>query len=149
MFFLVRFIMEWFIWLILADKKRWRELFPVAFLASLLGSVTDNIMHQYLLWDYAKGKSVFPELANDFGTYVVVTYLFIQWLPKKKTFWIMFGYWFVWTGITISIEWLHLITKNIEHYRGWNLGFSYVADWILFWIFYQYHKVFKLEKLSG
>jgi hypothetical protein len=52
MFFVFRFILVWTIWLIFADKKRWKELFPVGIFAGLLGSTTDSMSTHYKLWHY-------------------------------------------------------------------------------------------------
>lgn len=147
MFFVIRFAVEWIVWLILADKKRWRELLPVAFFASLLGCLTDNIMHHYRLWEY-DGR-ILADFTNDFGTYVVVTYLFIQWLPKEERLWNLFVYWVIWTSLAIGYEWFHLKTNHIIYHNWWRIHFSYIADWILFFIFYKYHKIFRFKKLSG
>jgi hypothetical protein len=118
MFFVIRFAVEWIIWLLLADKKRWRELFPVAFFASLLGCLTDNVMHHYRLWEY-DGR-ILADFTNDFGTYVVVTYLFIQWLPKGERLWNLFVYWVIWTSLAITYEWFHLKTNHII-YHSWGV----------------------------
>lgn len=147
MFFVIRFAIEWTIWLLFADKKRWRELFPVAFFASLLGCLTDDLMHHYRLWEY--DGQLLSDFTNNFGCYVVVTYLFIQWLPKGEKFWNLFLYWFIWTGFAISYEWLHIITNHMVYHQWWGIHLSYIADWILFFIFYQYHKIFNFKKLSG
>jgi hypothetical protein len=146
-FWYIRFAIEWSIWLIFADKKRWRELFSVSFFASLIAETTDVITHYQPLWMYDNNNSFIPFLCNDFGIYIVVTYLFIQWLPKHQTIWRMFWYWFVWTAITIIVEFIHVETKHMV-YHGWHIWMSYVADWILFLIFYLFHKIFHLEKLS-
>jgi hypothetical protein len=150
MFFIARFIIVWAIWLIFADKKRWREIFPVSIFAALLGSTTDTITSHYKLWRY-HGDGVdlwLLKTMDDLGIYIVVAYLFIQWLPTKRTFLRMAGYWFVWTGLAISIEWLHIVTGHMEHYLWWGYICSYAADWFLFWLFYQYHKLFRLERLN-
>ncbi len=148
MFHVAIFIIAWILWILLADKKRWRELFPVALLASFLGCITDNIMHYYTLWHYQNGHPLLIYLLNDFGVYIVVTYLFIQWLPKERSFRSMFGYWFIWTGMSISLELIYHATNHLIYHQWWNSWWSYLADWILYWIFYEYHKIFNLKKLS-
>ena len=60
----------------------------------------------------------------------------------------MFGYWFLWTSICISIEWVFVVTKHMDHHNGWTFWHSYIADWFLFWVFYQFHKWFQLELLG-
>ncbi len=148
MFHVVIFITAWILWILFADKKRWRELFPVTLFASFLGCLTDNIMHYYTLWHYQNLNSLLISIFNDFGVYIVVTYLFIQWLPKEQTFRLMFGYWFIWTGLSISLELVYHATNHLIYHQWWNSWWSYLADWILYWIFYEYHKLFNLKKLS-
>ncbi|MDD3653961.1 MAG: hypothetical protein PHO01_07235 [Desulfotomaculaceae bacterium] len=135
-------------WAILADKKRWRELFPVSILAVSLGLLSDVLMQFYPLWEYNGGHLLVSNLFDDFGCYIVVPYLFIQWLPEKNTFWTLWLYFFVWTGFAVGIEVFFLITGSISHNYWWKLQWSYLADWILFWIFYKYYKIFKFGKLS-
>ncbi|OCL26564.1 hypothetical protein U472_11280 [Orenia metallireducens] len=150
MFFIGRFTLVWIIWLIFADKKRWRELFPTAIFAGLLGSITDNIMDFYKLWDY-NDNIIAKELLvifDDLGIYIVSTYLFIQWLPKEKNFKNLFKYILSWTTITLSIEAIHIYTGHMYHYNFWNLGWSYLADWLLFFLFYFFYKQFQFDKLN-
>ena len=150
MFFVVRCIIVWIVWLIFADKTRWRELFPVGFFASLLGAITDIMICSYPLWEYhaAGFDKHFIKLMDDLGIYIVVTYLFIQYLPRKRTYGNMFCYWFFWTGLAITIEWIHIVTGHMHHHLWWNLKWSYGADWFLFWLFYKYHQVFRFERLA-
>ncbi len=146
-FWYILFAIEWLIWLIFADKVRWRELLPVSFFASLLGATTDVITHHIPLWTYDNNNSFIPHLLNDWGIYIVVTYLFIQWLPQRRTFRSIFWYWFVWTAMVIIIEFIYIETGHMHYHNGWSLWKSYCADWILFSILYQFHKIFHLEKL--
>lgn len=147
MFFISRFIIAWALWLIFADKKRWREIFPICFFAAHLGGTTDIIMRHYELWSYNGAHTLVRELMDDWETYIVVTYLFIQWLPKQQTFWNLFKYFFIWTTVAIGIEWIHVITGKMEYYKWWNMGCSYLSDWFLFWLFYKIHKLFT-KKIS-
>ncbi|MEW9672084.1 CBO0543 family protein [Ammoniphilus sp. 3BR4] len=150
MFFIGWFVISWVVWFIFADKKRWREIIPVCTFAGFLGATTDTIVTYYPVWEYkANGKeTLMPYMLDDFGIYVVVVYLFIQWLPEKKSFWRMIRYFFYWTAIAISIETIFLMTKHIEHIKWWKLWHSYAADWFLFWLFYKYHKILRFNKLS-
>lgn len=151
MFFIISFSIAWTAWLILADKSRWRELFIVGIFASLLGTITDLLMLHFKYWHYheANTSPLIIYFFDDFSLYIVVPYLFIQWLPRQQTFINMVKYFFIWTALTISTEFFFIITNHMDHYKGWNLGYSYLADWGLFWIFYQFHKIFKLEKLRN
>ncbi|WP_367759645.1 CBO0543 family protein [Ammoniphilus sp. 3BR4] len=141
-------MISWIVWLIFADKKRWRELFPVSILAGFAGALSDVLMEKSKLWMYyTKGneEAGIIETLDDLGIYVVVTYLFIQWLPKKETFWKMFGYWLIWTTIVIVIEWIYVQTGHMKHHSWWTFWHSYIADWFLFLFFYMYYKTFNLE----
>jgi hypothetical protein len=117
-------------------------------MAALYGSTTDIIVCYYPLWEYDGHVSMLPNLVNTWGMYIVVTYLFIQWLPKRRTFWRMFLYWFVWTGAMIIVEWIHVHAGHMTYNLWWRIYHSYIVDWILFWLFYEYYKVFRFEKLS-
>jgi hypothetical protein len=103
-------------------------------------------MHYYTLWHYQNGHPLLISLLDDFGVFLVVTYLFIQWMPKERTFRLMFGYWFIWTGMAISLELIYHATNHLIYHQWWNSWWSYLADWILFWIFYEYHKILNLKK---
>ncbi|WP_369405521.1 hypothetical protein [Aneurinibacillus tyrosinisolvens] len=81
--------------------------------------------------------------------YIVVAYLFIQWLPKQQTFWRVFLHLFLFTGIGITMEWIHITTHHMTHEKWWNYGWSYLANWFLYLTFYSFHRVFRLEKLSS
>lgn len=148
MFNMVFLIINWIAWAILADKKRWRELFLVSLFAVSLGLLTDVIMVYYPLWTYICQNQLLGFLLNDFGCYVVIPYLFIQWLPRKQSFQPMFVYFFIWTCISISIELLFLKTNHMTYDKWWNLTLSYLADWFLYWLFYIFHKGFCLRELS-
>jgi hypothetical protein len=148
-YYYIRFAIEWIIWFMFADKKRWREIFPVCIFAGFLGSLSDSVMHQYSLWMFDYGISVIPDLLDDLGTYIVFTYLFIQWLPGTRTFLLLFGYFFLWTIVALVIEYIHLKTGHMTFHKWWTIWYSYIADWILFWLIYKYYHMFRFERLSN
>lgn len=147
-FYIGWFILAWTIWLLLADKSRWREILPVCIFASFLGQATDSIMSHYPLWEYI-GFPLLANLADDLGIYPVVVYLFIQWLPNKPSLKNMVKYWLVWTTVSIAIELIYKYYGYITYHQFWNTWYSYAADWFLYWLFYSFHKILKLEKLSS
>ena len=148
MFFWGRYIIVWTIWVVFADKTRWRELFSIAIYASLLGMITDHLLSDYyVLWSYNGQPKIIKQVLDDIGIYIVTTYLFIQWLPKKKKLISLLFYWFIWTAIAVGIEWLHLVLDKMNHHKWWSLWFSYMSDWFLLWVFYKVHQIFKYEKL--
>jgi hypothetical protein len=139
----------WTCWFIFADKSRWRELFIVGIFASFLDGFADIFAYQYPLWKYhGMGNSVIPDLFDNLGLYIVVAYLFIQRLPKHRTIVRLLAYWLFWSFIAIIIEWIHVYTGHMTYGILWNMAYSYLLDWIIFSILYQFHKVFQLEKLS-
>jgi hypothetical protein len=149
-FFYMRFLISWTCWLFFSDKARWKEMVPVCAFALCLSLISDQIVDWYVIyWEYYGNEpKIIRKLLDDFDVYIIVTYLFIQWLPEKRSFFKMFSYWFAWTALAISIEYIHVKTGHMAHYNGWTFWHSYISDWILFWLFYQYHKILQLEKLA-
>lgn len=142
-------VLSWIVWVVLADKRRWREIFPVSMFASFLAMLTDHIMEDgYRLWDYHGAHPLVATLFDDLGIYFVVTYLYIQWLPKNRSALNMFKYTSIWAGTAIIIEFTHIATGYMEHHGWWTPGHSYIADWILFILFYKFYKAFGFHRLS-
>lgn len=148
MFYGVWFILAWIFWLLFADRSRWREMIPVCIFAISLALATDVLVLHYPLWENI-GPPLLYHLTDDLGIYPVVTYLFIQFLPANHTIKNMFAYWLLWTTIAVAIELIYISFGYIRYHQWWNTLHSYVADWFLYWLFYQYHKILKLEKLSS
>jgi hypothetical protein len=148
MFYWYWFLFAWLVWIIFADKRRWRELLPVCIFASFLGIGTDEMMHHYPLWEYI-GSPYLIHLADDIAIYPVVIYLFIQWLPRKRTARSLLAYWFVWTGLAVTIELIYVYSGHMRYHQWWTTWHSYAADWFLYWLFYRYHRLLKLERLLG
>lgn len=149
MFFIIQFVIVWIVWFIFADKKRWRELFPIGFLAAAIASMADSLATHYGLWSYQGHLFYFTRILDNLGIYIVAPYLFVQYFPKKKTFWRITGYWFAWSVGTIMIEIIHLETGHMKHGNGWNVPISFLADGILLPFFYGYYKLFHFDRLSG
>ncbi len=142
------FILSWLFWLTLANKKRWKEIIAVSIFASWLSLIVEAWMHYvYQLWSYS-GLAIVALLGNALGVYLVVPYFFIQLLPSERTQRNMFIYIFFLTGFAILFEFFHWYFLKIEYHLWWNIGCSYIADWILFWLFYQFYNFSQLEKLS-
>jgi hypothetical protein len=146
MFWTIRFLICWLLWLRFADKSRCRELLPVCIFASLLGSLTDTLVHHIPLWAY--DDTLWAELSDDLSIYPVVVYLFLQWLPGVRTRKNMLLYWFYWTTLAIGIEIYHLQAGYMNYpTQQWNLGYSYLADWFLYWLFYRFHQLYRKSDL--
>jgi hypothetical protein len=148
MFYMAWFVVAWTIWVVFADKARWREIVPVCIFAKALSLASDVLMFYYPLWEYL-GPPYLIHLADDLAIYPAVTYLFIQWLPKSRTVKDMVRYWLIWTTIAVFIELAYVYSGHMRYHQWWNTWHSYAADWVLYWIFFQFHKIFRLEKLSA
>jgi hypothetical protein len=147
MFFLAWSAFMWAVWLRFADKSRWREMLPVCILANALALSTDVLVFYYPLWEYV-GPPALIHLADDLAIYPTVTYLFIQWLPSGRTAGRMIGYWLVWTSAAVTIELIYVHSGHMRYHLWWSTWHSYAADWFLYWLFYKFHAVFKLERLA-
>jgi hypothetical protein len=148
LYYILRFFVSWILWFLFADKKRWRELFPVGFFAGYIGSVVDNVDFEQGLWSFPGVSLTRTTVLDDLGLNVVFTYLFIQWLPKNQTLIKMVLYIFLWTLLALLIELIHISTGHLKYSHGWNLGWSYFTDWLLLLLFYAYHRIFKFRKLA-
>lgn len=138
------FIVSWLLFVFFADKKKFFKFSPTCYIAIILGLGTDLLIHNYPLWSYPS-ETLFEKLArhylDDLGVYFVVTYLFLQTLPKRKTIMTMGLHVFLWTIPSISLEVIALFTQSMEHGLWWSLYFSYAADWVLFIFFYFHHRM--------
>lgn len=143
-FSIILFVMSWLSFVIFADKKKFFIFSPTCYLAIILGFVTDVLIHYYPLWSYP-GNSDFEKCIrlylDDFGVYFVITYLFLQTLPKRKTFIPISLHIFLWTLPSILIETIALWSESMSHDLWWSLYYSYFADWILFSIFYFHYRL--------
>ena len=96
MCFIIIFIRPWSLYLLFADKG-YREIIPVCVFASYLGSIADYITHYFPYSKYfsADLHPLTVELLDDLAIFPIVTYLFIQWLPKEQSIRNMFSYLFI------------------------------------------------------
>ncbi|WP_432663195.1 CBO0543 family protein [Wukongibacter baidiensis] len=143
-FSITLFLISWLVFIIFADKKKFFTFSPTCYLAIILGFVTDLLIHYYPLWSYP-GSTDFQKCMrlylDEFGVYFVVTYLFLQTLPKRKTFITIGVHIFLWTIPSILIEMIALWLESMKHDLWWSLYYSYFADWVLFFIFYLHHRL--------
>ncbi|GBF33589.1 hypothetical protein DCCM_2695 [Desulfocucumis palustris] len=147
-FMLTSFILSWIIFGLFADKKRFLGQLPTCYFAMILGFLTDFLVEAYPLWEYTaanKWEHFFVEYLDELGIYFVITYLFLQTLPKQKTFSTMFLHIFIWTIPSLLIELVALKIKAMEHHLWWNIYYSYICDWFLYFIFYKHHQLYAKE----
>jgi hypothetical protein len=139
---IILFILSWLAFYIFGDKKRFRLYVVTGYVAIILAFITDLLMFVYPLWQYP-GTDVemfWIQLINSFGLYFVVTYFFLQTLPKSQTIFTVGKHIFYWSLFAIILEFILLSIGFIEHGLWWHLGWSYAADWFLFFIFYMHHR---------
>ncbi len=137
------FIVSWICFFVFADKKRFAEISPTCLIAMYLAVTSDMMTNIYPLWEYpASTKTLifFRHVLHDIGIYPVVTYLFLQTLPRKQTFSTVALHIFYWSILAILIEWAAVKTGNMKHNLWWSFYCSYLADWILFLLFFSHHK---------
>lgn len=135
--------LSWLCFIFFANKKKLRLFLPTCLLAMYLACTVDFFAHHYDLWNYPAptGRQTYwYHLSQQFGIYPIVVYFYLQWLPKGSNRLIFVGYVFLWTLFSILIEWLAVKLGYMEHKKWWTLWVSYVADWILFVVFYRNYR---------
>lgn len=133
--FLILFLSSWTAFILFADRKRWRIYAPVSLLAMVMSLTSDHFVSSYPLWSYRDTSDVVPEsiirVLDDFGVYPVTTYLFIQYKPRlggvRRVL-----YYLAWTSGVILLEKFFCLQGWMVHNLWWNLGCSYLADWLIF-----------------
>ena len=143
LFSISKFIISWACFILFRNKRKFSLLVPTCYIAVILALITDLLMFVYPLWKYESATKLqlfIKQMLNSFGIYFVVTYFFLQTLPKKQTPFTVGLHIFYWSVLCILIEVLALRLGYIKHSLWWNLGWSYLADWILFIIFFAHHK---------
>ncbi|MFC7686271.1 CBO0543 family protein [Ureibacillus sp. GCM10028918] len=136
------FIISWIVYLFFSDKKKYHFYALTVYIGIVLALITDLLMFVYPLWNYpgSKVEKFFIQLLNGFGLYFVVIYFFLQLLPKKQTILSVTRYIFYWSIFAIILELIYLYLGFIEHGLWWNIMHSYIADWILLFLFYLHHR---------
>lgn len=140
---IIKFIISWACFIFFGNKKKFSLIAPTCYVAIILALITDLLMFLYPLWNYESETKIQlfeKQMLNSFGIYFVVTYLFLQTLPKKQNIFNVGLHILYWTILCISIEILAFKLGYISYGLWRNLGWSYLVDWILFLIFYAHHK---------
>lgn len=142
LFPIIKFFSSWIIFLTFAEKRLFFRFSSTVYFAVILALITDLLMFVTPLWEYPGSKTelFFKQMLHSFGIYFVTTYLFLQTLPKKATIFTLTRHIFYWTVFAIIVEWICLKIGYIKHGLWWNLGWSYLSDWILFFVFYLHYK---------
>ncbi|WP_420830492.1 CBO0543 family protein [Bacillus piscicola] len=138
----VIFIISWIAFLFFSKKKKFPLYVLTGYTGIILALTSDLIMFVYPLWEYpgTSLETFLIQLLNGFGIYFVVIYFFLQTLPKIQTVLSVVRHVFYWSVFAIILELLLMSVDFIVHGLWWNIGFSYLADWILFTVFFLHHK---------
>lgn len=119
----------------LADISRFKELVPI-----ILTGVFIRFLQHYIIvewfqfWDFpgAKWKMIWIPISADLTFWPVVSYLFIQYLPKERHL----LYVSIWTiGMLVYLQvlmWLDVFSFR----KGWNLGFAGIMMFLWFGAIY-------------
>lgn len=129
---------------VFADKKLFFKFLSTCYLAMILGLTTDIITSYYPLWTYTSNNPLEKLLItffDDFGVYFVVTYLFLQTIPKKETFISVTVHILYWSLLALVIEIIAHKIGWIKYDFWWNTLYSYISDWILYIVFYLHYKL--------
>jgi|SRR5690625_322846 len=139
---IITFITSWAVFLLIANKKLFPLYAVTSYVAIILALTTDIMTSVYPLWSYGgtEVETFFTQLLNSFGIYFVVVYLFLQTAPKNKTTYTIIRHIFYWSIFSFILEVFFSYVGYIEYQQWWNLGFSYIADWVLFTLFYIHHQ---------
>jgi hypothetical protein len=137
------FVLSWITFIVFADKKKFRLFWSTCLFGMYLAATIDLLADHYHLWDYPKGTQLEQysyHLMQQLGVYLVVIYLYIQSLPHKQNIVSMFRHILYWSLLALFLEWLAINIGFMEYKKWWNLGWSYLADWLLFLLLYCYFK---------
>ncbi|MCG8539737.1 MAG: hypothetical protein MJA82_07320 [Clostridia bacterium] len=143
-FSIILFSVSWLVFIIFSNKRKFFIFSPTCYAAIILGLATDLLIYNYPLWSYP-AKTSFQNLIrvylDDLGVYFVVTYLFLQTLPKRQTIITVGFHIFLWTIPSIALEGIALFTEAMKHGLWWSIYYSYLSNWILFASFYLHHRL--------
>jgi hypothetical protein len=136
---LILFVFSWAFFFFFADKSKLYLFLSTIYFGIITALMSDLFMHVVELWAFnveSRLQTFISRWSVAWGIYFVVMFFFLQWLPKKQTWWTMFKYLFYWTTFSILAEWLFVEMKWFIHKSWWNLLHSYWSDWVLYIIFY-------------
>jgi hypothetical protein len=149
LFFTVVFLLTVVGWALLTDKRRWRSLTAISLISLVTALIAELIAQAVLLWDFVGDEHwLFISLSNA-SSYSLITYLFIQWYPSRLNKQWKGAYWLAWTTFTIILEYGYVATGHMNYYPNWSLWRSYLADWLLYGLFFNIYRVFRLSRLDA
>ena len=142
MFFVAFNLIFWLLYILFADKQKLALFLPTCYFALIFSITSDLLVQIYPLWEYP-AKTGFGHFTRhillDFGPYFVVTYFFLQTLPRIQTPKRIIIHLLLWSAGSVVIEYYLQHTHQIIYLKWWNLQFSFISDLILFAVFYAHH----------
>lgn len=149
--YLILFLVCWAAFFLFADRSRWRRFLPACMLAMVMSLTTDVMVTHIPIWRYYDQShqplTYYLKLLDDFGIYPVTTYLFLQHYPLASSRLKQVRYFIYWTTFAISLELLFCRMGWMVHSERWSLLFSYLADWLIFFLLFRFFLL--LEKKSS
>ncbi|ARU59779.1 hypothetical protein CBW65_00975 [Tumebacillus avium] len=149
--YIILFLVAWAAFFLFADRSRWRRFLPACTLAMVMSLTTDVLVTHVPIWRYYdlshQQLAFYLKLLDDFGIYPVTTYLFLQLFPHASSRFKQVRYFFYWTTYAITLELLFSKMGWMVYSAHWSLSFSYLADWLIYFILLRFFLLF--EQKSG
>lgn len=125
--YVIFLLLFWLAFLLLLDRRRWRELYPTFLFAGFACSLGDLLGTSYGLWTYhGYPLPLKQDLLGRLGGYPVLATLFIQHRPAGWR--ARLGYWLAWAAAATLGEWLFFARPGLVTYgHGWSIYWSFLA----------------------
>jgi hypothetical protein len=116
------------------DCKNWRSYYP-----TMLFLIAGDLLYLYVssakpLWHYTAKlfSSTLTTLIVALIIYPCTVLLFIPTFNQLRSWGKKIVYIVIWVGLYFGLELLALKYDYMQHYNGWNLGYSLIFDCLLF-----------------
>ncbi len=124
------------------DCNNWRLYYP-----TMLYFIAGDLLYLYVssakpLWQYTAKlfSGTLTTLIVALIIYPCTVLLFIPTFNKLSSWWKKIGYSVIWVGIYIGLELLALKYNYMQHFNGWNWGYSLIFDCLIFPLLIIHHK---------
>lgn len=113
--------------------RNWRKYHASMFFISTGGLLYEYIVKDNTLWKFH------PDLLYGHDMVVIVyalitmpvsIFLFLSHFPERWSQRLI--YILLWSGIYISVEWILYKFERISYKNGWNIGYSFLFDIVMF-----------------
>jgi hypothetical protein len=127
------------------DWRNWRRYYPTI-LFFIGGDLLKNaLLHDHRMWIYQETivgeKLLFGHLVINFLVMAVIypstILIYLGKFPIEKSKWIL---WILfWVLLYIAMEFINIQFDVINHYHGWNIWWSLIFDFVMFFILWIHH----------